>query len=167
MDRQGLLVRRAQARDAERVAEFVNRALHGRVSIRPRQVIGRLGEVGFLMAEEDHAMLGLIGWHVENLVACVTDVLIWPASEREMVGRALFDEMEAQAIGLQAEAVLLLLPVSRLSELMPFCEAFGYGLRRVEDLPPAWREMACQAGREDEDDMPVKQLRSDRVIRPL
>jgi len=164
---QNLVVRRAQAGDAERVASFVNRALHGRVRVEPRGVIARLGDVGFLVAEEDDALLGFIGWHVENLVACVTDLLIWPDRQRELVGRALFEEMEAQAMDLQAEAVLLFLPPSRFSELMPFFEALGYQLRTVSELPRAWREMAYQAGREDEDHMPVKQLRSDRVIRPL
>jgi N-acetylglutamate synthase-like GNAT family acetyltransferase len=162
-----LVVRRAQASDAGRVADFVNRALRGRVTVQPRAVISRLGEVGFLVAQEDDALLGLVGWHVENLVACVTDVLIWPAHEREVVGRALFEEMEAQAIDLQAETALLFLPPSRFSELMPFCASLGYRLHRVGELPRAWREMAHQAGREDDDQMPVKQLRSDRVVRPL
>ncbi len=223
-----LVVRRAQADDAKRVADFVNGALQGRVHIKPRTVIARLGEVGFLVAEERVAslpfkdgegvaslpfidgedgsqhekgersgvLLGLMGWHVENLVACVTDLLIWPARERERVGRALFEEMEAHAADLQAEAAFLVLPRSRSADLderdphdekgkrprggrpgdggrnrrggpIEFCEAFGYALRPVGELPRAWREMAHQAGREDEDDIPVKELRSDRVIRPL
>jgi N-acetylglutamate synthase-like GNAT family acetyltransferase len=164
---QDLVVRRAQAGDAKRVADFVNRALQRRVDVQPRMVMSRLGEVGFLVAEEDDVLLGLIGWHVENLVACVTDLLIWPAAERERIGRALFKEMEAQATMLQAEAAILFLPPSRFTELMAFCGAFGYVLHTVGELPRAWREMAHEAGREDEDNMPVKQLRSARVFRPL
>lgn len=167
MDRQAVIVRRVQVDDAERVASFVNRALHGRVEIRPRRVIERLGDVGFLLAERNDVLLGLIGWQVENLVACVTDLLIWPARERERVGRGLLSEMEKGAVELQAEAALLLLPPSRLSELLPFCESFGYELRTVADLPGAWREIAQQAGLDDRDEIPVKELRADRVARPL
>jgi hypothetical protein len=75
--------------------------------------------------------------------------------------------MEKGAVELQAEAALLLLPPSRLSELLPFCESFGYELRRVADLPGAWREIAQQAGLDDRDEIPVKELRADRVARPL
>ena len=162
-----LVVRRVRAGDAERVADFVNGALEGRVSIELRTVIARLGEVAFLVAEESNVMLGLLGWHVENLVACVTDLLIWPARERARVGPALVNEMETQAGELQAEVALLFLPRSRFAELMPFCESFGYTVHRVGELPRAWREMAYEAGLEDEHEMPVKELRSDRVFRPL
>jgi N-acetylglutamate synthase-like GNAT family acetyltransferase len=167
MDGQGLVVRRPQAAEAERVAEFVNGALGGRASVRPRAVIERLGDVGFLVAEEDNVLLGLIGWQVENLVASVTDLLVWPAQERDRVGGALLRKMEAAAADLQAEAALLLLPVTRLSDLSGFCETFGYTLRRVGELPRVWREMAHRAEREDEDEIPVKQLRTDHVLRPL
>jgi N-acetylglutamate synthase-like GNAT family acetyltransferase len=149
------------------MAGFVNRTLRGHVSVEPRTVIERLGDVGFLLAEEDGVLLGMIGWQVENLVACVTDLLIWPASERERVGRALMSEMEASAMELQVEAGLLLLPLSRLSELLGFCRAFGYEPSRVGGLPRPWREMALQAGFEDEDELPVKQFRAERVVRPL
>jgi hypothetical protein len=34
-------------------------------------------------------------------------------------------------------------------------------------MPRAWRETAYEAGREDDDDILVKQLRSQRVTSPL
>jgi hypothetical protein len=206
MPERDLVVRRVQADDAKRVADFVNswvvsRAPHARAHVKPCTVIARLGEAGFLIAEESDEVLGLIGWHVENLVACVTDLLV--RSAREQVGRTLLNEMEAQATGLQAEVALLLLPRSRgarpsrstdvrsearsgaesrpevrsearsgaecrrVAELMSFCEAFGYTLRTVGELPRAWRETAHRAGYEDDDEILLKQLRSDRVVRPL
>lgn len=167
MDRRDLVVRRVRADDAKRVADFVNRALRGRANIEPRAVIARAGEVGFLLAEEDHTLLGLLGWHVENLVACVTDLLIWPARERQRVGQALFREMESAALSLQAEASLLCLPPRRVPQLIAYLQDVGYLLDTVNELPRAWREMARRAGYEDQDEIPVKELRSDRVVRPL
>ena len=166
-DSRNVVVRRAKATDAEPIAEFVNRALGGGAQIEARTVITRLGEEGFLLAEVDHVLTGLIGWHVENLVACVTDLLIWPAREHERIARALCDEMEAAALNLQAEAALLFLPASRFPQLRDFCRSSGYALRTVGDLPRDWQEMAHQAGRVDQDEIPVKQLRSERVARPL
>jgi N-acetylglutamate synthase-like GNAT family acetyltransferase len=167
IDRGNIVARRAQAGDGERVAGLVNSALRGRVEIDAQTVIVRLGDTGFFLAEQDDRLAGLIGWHVENLVACVTDLLIWPACERVQIGQTLFREMESAAMELYAEAALLLLPRPSGPELIAFCRALGYERRVVADLPRSWRQTAREAGREDDETILVKQLRSERVIRPL
>lgn len=167
MSEQDVLVRRARASDVEQVADFVNRAIGGPGAIEAERVIGRLGDVGFFLAEQDGEIVGLIGWSVENLVARVTDLLVWPSNKRDDVGPALFREMEEAALGLEAEAVVLFLPRSSRSELIEFGRALGYESRTVADMPRAWRETAYEAGREDDDEILVKQLRSQRVTSPL
>jgi N-acetylglutamate synthase-like GNAT family acetyltransferase len=167
MSEQDVLVRRVRASDVERVASFVNRAVGERGAIEAERVISRLGDVGFFLAEQDGEIVGLIGWSVENLVARVTDLLVWPSNRRDAVGPALFHEMEKAALGLEAEAAVLFLPRSRQSELIEFGKALGYEPRTVADMPRAWRETAYEAGREDDDDILVKQLRSQRVTSPL
>ena len=167
MDERGVLVRRVRANDVERVASFVSRALGGRDGIEAEKVIARLGDVGFFLAEQNGEIVGLIGWSVENLVGRVTDLLVWPSDRREEVGSALFREMEAAAIGLEAEAVVLFLPRSSRSELIEFGKALGYEPQTVADMPRAWRETAYEAGRADGDEILVKQLRSQRVTSPL
>ncbi len=165
--RADVLVRRAQARDVEWVASFVSRALGGDTDIDAETVLSRLGDVAFFLAEREGNLVGLTGWRVENLVARVTDLLIWPSSARSEVGRALFREMESGAMGLQAEAAVLFLPRSSRQELIEFAEALGYEARVVGDMPRAWRETAHEAGREDGEQIMVKQLRSQRVMSPL
>ena len=167
MDKRDVVVRRARANDVERVANFVDRALGGRGVIEVEKVITRLGDVGFFLAEQDGEVVGLIGWSVENLVGRVTDLLIWPSDRRDDVGSALFREMEDAAMGLEAEAVVLFLPPSSRSELIEFGKTLGYEPRTVADMPRAWRETAYEAGREDDDEILVKQLRSQRVTSPL
>ena len=74
-------VRRARPSDAERIAAFVNRARPQGPPIAREAVVGRLGAVGFLVAEsdvEDGEVVGLMGWQVENLIARVADFLIFP-----------------------------------------------------------------------------------------
>jgi len=167
MDNQTLHVRRARAKDAEQIAEFVNRALEKDGLVDRRAVIARLGDVGLLLAVEKGAVRGLLGWRVENLVACVVDLIISPARFRRAVGRVLFEEMEEAAADLQAEAAILFLPPAYPPELAAFLEELGYLSRAVETLRPAWQEMAYQAGRDDRDEIPVKELSSDEVSRPL
>lgn len=132
-----------------------------------QRVLGRLGEAGFFLAEQEGRLVGLIGWHVENLVARVTDLLVWPFRKRGQVGSALFREMESAALGLQAEAVVLFLPRPSRPELVEFARGLGYEPRRVAQLPRAWRDTAYEAGWEDDEEILVRQLRSQRVFRPL
>ena len=167
IDRDGIVARRARANDGERVVGFVTGALGGRLELELEAALARLGDTGFFVAEQNGRLLGLLGWHVENLVACVTDLLIWSALDRLRVGRVLHEEMESAAVGLSAEVALLLLPGSCGPELTAFCNALGYRQRVVADLPGSWRQTALEAGRGDADTIPVKQLRAERVVRPL
>ena len=105
---QGITVRRARPRDAGAIVEFVNRILAGRSSIDKQAVLERFGSVGLFLAERDGVLIGIMGWRAENLVVRISDVLIWPATERVAGTQALFAEMEYAASGLQCEAALLL-----------------------------------------------------------
>jgi len=167
MDYQELQARRARPSDAAQIADFVNRALEQDGLLDRGAVIGRLGDVGLLLAEEDGALRGLLGWRVENLVACVVDLIISPARCRETVGWVLFEAMEEAAKDLQAEAAILFLPPAYPAELADFLEQLGYVPRIVETLRPAWQEMAYQADRDEGDEIPVKELSADEVSRPL
>jgi len=125
IDRDGIVARRARASDGEKLVAFVTCALRGRLELDVEAVIARLGEVGFFLAEQDGRLLGLLGWHIENLVACVTDLLIWSAVDRLQVAEVLLDEMESAAARLSAEAALLLLPRSSSRGCSRFVERLG------------------------------------------
>ena len=163
----GITVRRARARDADAIAAFVNRALAGQVAVDRVGVIQRLGSVGFLLAERDGDLLGLLGWQVENLVARVTDFLVWSTSERVAVSRMLLAEMEQAAGELQCETVVLFVPYAEQAQMVEFWNAFGYEVRAVADLPKVWQEAAREAPTGDIGTVLVKQLRDRRVVRPL
>ena len=160
-------VRRAKARDAELIAAFVNRALQGQAMIDRLAVIQRLGSVGFLLAERNGELLGLLGWQAENLVARVTDFLVWPSSERVPAGRPLLAAMEQAAGELQCEAVLLFQRPSDDAQVLEFWKTFGYEPRMVADLPKVWQEAAREALSGDDRTVLVKQLRDRRVVRPF
>ncbi len=161
-----ITVRRAKVSDAENIAAFVNRFSRGR-EIERMEVIERFGNVGFLLAEQGAALVGLLGWQVENLVVRVTDFLIGPVSDRVAVGQALLAEMESAAGELQCETVLLFLPRPIPPALAKFCETLGYEPQVVADLPRAWQEAAQEGRLGERDTIFLKRLREDRVVRPL
>lgn len=164
---QEITVRRAKVGDADRVAALINRALAGPATIAGATVIERLGSVGFMLAERGDDVVGMLGWQAENLVVRVTDFLIWSASDRVAIGRALLSRMEQAAAELQCEAVLLFLPHPAPTQVVEFCRPFGYEPWAVADLPGAWQEAAREAHLVDDEVVLVKQLRANRVIHPL
>ena len=159
-------VRRARPSDADRIAEFINRAQSGVISISSDDVRERFGVIGFFLTERDGEIVGLLGWRVEHLVARVTDFLVWPSMERLVAGRAMVGEMEQAARELQCEAALLYLPREVPTQLLAFWEAFGYQVKKVEALPKAWRE-AAQEVRSMSERVVVKQIREDMISSPL
>ena len=162
-----IVVRRARVGDVSRVVALVNHARQEQPEIDERAVIARLGSAGFLLAEQDGNLIGILGWQIENLIVRVSDFLIWPARERIAVGRLLLSEMELSAAELQCEVALLLLPSQSPPDLVEFCKVFGYAPKVVAGLPKAWREASHEAGLGNDEAILIKQLRFDRVLRPL
>jgi len=165
-------VRRARVSDAGKIAAFVNLARAGRVEVDERAIIERLGNVGFLLAERGGDLVGMLGWQAENLVVRVTDLLVWvypptPSSERIVVGRALFAEMERTATELQCEAALLFLRYPGSPQTAEFCKMLGYEPRIVASLPKMWQEAAHEVHVGDDEAVWIKQLRADRVVQPV
>ena len=158
-------IRRARPTDAERIAAFVNRG-RPQKPITPDEVLQRFGTVGFMLAEADGDLVGLLGWQVENLVVRVTDFLVFPARMRLSVGRALLMAMEEAARELMCEAAILIIPANAPPEILQFWETFGYQPRDIASLPRAWREAAREAN-PLQDQVVLKQLRADRVLRPI
>ncbi|MGC9521181.1 MAG: hypothetical protein ACP5HG_04790 [Anaerolineae bacterium] len=160
-------VRRARLSDAEAIAAFVNAAQPASSSeITREDVAGRFGQVGFMVAERDGQLRGVMGWQIENLVVRITDFLIAAGADPLAMGRVLITKMEAEAKELQAEAVLLFMPQSPSVRLVAFWEDFGYEFRPLKKLPKAWREAVVEGDGSTQSVM-VKRLRQDVVWRPV
>ncbi len=158
-------VRRANLRDAQRIADFVNKA--NRDNAVTRQMVAlRFSDVGFLLAEMGGELVGMLGWQVENLVARVTDFLVYPAVDRVIAGRALIEAMEEEAKLLQAEAIILFPPPNPSRELLDYWGLFGYERQAIANLPRAWREVAREWNPQATEVI-LKQLRTGLVNRPL
>ncbi len=158
-------VRRARPSDAERIAAFVSRVRPNKPVTAP-EVLERFGTVGFLLAEADGELVGLLGWQVENLVVRVTDFLISPARLSLPAGRALLASMEEAASELLCEAAILVIPRNTPPEVLQFWEVFGYHSHEIAGLPKAWREAAREANPAS-DRIVLKQLRQERILYPI
>jgi len=158
-------VRKANLKDAETIANFVNRA-HPEAKVTRLSVAERFSQVGFMLAEHEGEVVGLLGFQVENLVIRVTDFLIAPAVDRVVAGKALVPAMEEAGADLQVEAAILFLPPDPSQDLVEYWKSFGYERRAIADMHRAWREAAAEWDAAKEEVM-VKQLREDVTRKPM
>ncbi len=161
-----LAVERAGPRQVEEIAEFITEISKGRRAMSPQDVMAAFGEKAFLLLKIDERLVGLAGWQVENLVARVSDVYLEPGLALGEAVRVLMDAIEIASRELQSEILLLFLP-PHLGRHNAVWDALGYSPRNPQDLKvSAWEEAALES-------MPVgtvmfyKQLRKDRVLKPV
>jgi dephospho-CoA kinase len=161
-----LQVTRAGPRQAAEIAVLVNRLARGKRNINRDDVMASFGEKAFLILSADGKPSGLAGLKVENLIARTDDVYLDPAIPLATGLNALTKEVEHISRELQCEISLLYLPPSIVRQEAAI-RNLGYQLRTPESLGVrAWQEAAIES-------MPggmvmlFKQLRQDRVLRPV
>ena len=124
------------------------------------------GEKAFLLLQMDQELVGIVGWQVENLVTRITDLFL---DHRVAPDRALplmIHEVERASGDLQCEAALIFPPID-LVGFDSVWKQLGYQRRSPHELGvQAWEDAALES-------MPrgsalfFKQLRTDRVLRPI
>lgn len=164
--RPGLLVEKARPRHAGEIAALVNRLSDGRVKPSDEDIMAAFGEKAFLFLKMDGVPVGVVGWQVENLVERTDDVYIDPTQPLANAMQAVLTEIESTSRDLQCEIALLFLP-PELTNQEEIWTTLGYEMCTVESLGVrAWQEAAQETlGRGET--MFFKQLRKDRVLRPV
>ena len=159
-------LQRGKPRDSQKIAELLTRLSKGRRTLNRDQVMEAFGDKAFLLLQQGTELVGIAGWQVENLVARTTDLYL---DSRTAVDKALpliLNEVEKASSDLQCEASLVFPPM----ELVGFDSVWkhiGYERRSPDGLGvQAWTDAALES-------MPpgsalfFKQLRTDRVLRPI
>ena len=161
-----MLVERARLQHAEEIATFVSRFGKASQEMTRQDVIAAFGERAFLLLNKDDRLIGVIGWQVENLVARTSDVFLKPGTPLREAMSLLMGEMERASRDLQCEVSLLFLPPS-LARHEEVWGSLGYDPRTIQSLKVrAWQE-AAQESMPKGTVLLFKQLRKDRVLRPV
>ena len=161
-----LSLQRGKPRDSQKIAELVTRLSKGKRSMTADEVMEAFGDKAFLLLLMNNDLVGLAGWQVENLVARTLDLYLDPRAPADKALPILITEVERASGDLQCEASLIFPPM----ELIGFdatWKQLGYERRTPESLGvQAWTDAAVES-------MPksgalfFKQLRTDRVLRPI
>lgn len=159
-------LQRGKPRDSQTIADLLTRLSKGRRTLNRDQVMEAFGEKAFLLLRSGEELVGIAGWQVENLVARTTDLYLDPKTPVDKALPLLLGEVEKASSDLQCEASLVFPPM----ELVGFDSVWkhiGYERRSPDTLGvQAWTDAALES-------MPqgsalfFKQLRADRVLRPI
>ena len=161
-----MLVEKARPRHAPEIASLIDRLSDGKVKPTSEDIMAAFGEKAYLFLKLDGQPIGVVGWQVENLVERTDDVFIEPSQPLPLAMQALLKEIEMTSRDLQCEVALLFLP-TELSSQIEVWSSLGYESRTIDSLGVrAWQEAAQETMGEGES-MYFKQLRKDRVLRPV
>jgi dephospho-CoA kinase len=161
-----MLVEKARPRHAAEIAALVSRLSNGREKPTDEDIMAAFGEKAFLFLKLDGVPVGVVGWQVENLVERTDDVYIDPSQPLTKAMQALLTEIETTSRDLQCEIALLFLPPG-LTAQEEIWTSLGYEMCTVESLGVrAWQEAATETLGTGESIF-FKQLRKDRVLRPV
>ena len=159
-------LQRGKPRDSQKIAELMTRLSKGKRAMAPDDVMEAFGDKAFLLLRLENELVGVAGWQVENLVARTTDLYLDPKATADKALPLIMAEVERASSDLQCEASLVFPPM----DLVGFDSVWkqvGYERRSPETLGvQAWTDAAYES-------MPkgsalfFKQLRTDRVLRPI
>ena len=159
-------VYRGKPRDAQQIAELVNRLSKGKRAMKSEDVMEAFGDKAFLLLQVNNEPVGIAGWQVENLVARTTDLYLDPRAAPDKALPLLLAEVEKASSDLQCEASLVFPPMDLVGFDLVW-KHIGYERRSPDMLGvQAWTDAALES-------MPqgsalfFKQLRTDRVLRPI
>jgi dephospho-CoA kinase len=161
-----LTVQRARPSQAGLIARLVTRITSGKRMMTRNDVMEAFGEKAFLLLSLGARPVGLLGYQVENLVTRSTDFYLESGVPLAEAASAVIKQVEAASADLQSEASLLFLPLE-LAVHHHVWHALGYEKRSVEAINVrAWQE-AARESYVDGSELFFKQLRVDRVLRPI
>lgn len=159
-------VRRATPESAEQIASYMSQHSRTKKKMTKDDIMAAFGEKAYMLLLSDEEIIGLLGWQVENLITRVDDVILNQGLAVQKGLEALMNFVEESSKELQSEAALLFLPPS-LAQHENLWSPLGYQARTVKDLQvKAWQNAVMES-------MPpgtvllFKQLRKDRILRPM
>ena len=159
-------VLRANPRQADEIKDVFNSLGGPKKSVTRDEIMAAFGEKAFMLLKVENSTMGLLGWQVENLVSRTIDILLDPALPPAQYLPIMIREMERAASNLQCEVSLVFAP-QNLAMHDALWNSLGYEQRTPAQLGArAWQE-AAQESQNANTTLFFKQLRLDRVLRPI
>jgi hypothetical protein len=162
-----IVVRRGMPGNAEAIANFIMQVTGRHVG--RMDVMLAFGEKSYHIAYgKNEQVIGLIGWTVENLITRADEFYLAPNIPHAEVIRELISAIEDASRELQSEVSFVVLPQNSAQEIFQSFVKSGYQFLNINEVKfPAWREAAHEMIAEGNAQALMKQLRADRVMKPI
>jgi dephospho-CoA kinase len=161
-----LYAERAKPNQAQSIADLINKLSSSTEKLSRLDIMTTFGEKAYMLLLTGDQLVGVMGWQVENLITRIDEVWLEPGLNISAAIKTLLQEIEFAAKQLQAEAALAFVPTQFEAELDAWTEQ-GFEPRSIDQFTVnAWRE-AAEENQHPDSRLLFKQLRIDRVLRPL
>ncbi len=162
-----IIVRRGMPGNAEAIAKFITRVTGKPVG--RMDIMLAFGQKSYHIAYgKNEQIIGLIGWTVENLITRIDEFSIVPNVPYDEVIRELVIAIEEASRELQSEVSFIVLPAETAPAMFQSFVKNGYQYLKLNEVKfPAWREAAHEMMANSKDHALMKQLRADRVMKPI
>jgi dephospho-CoA kinase len=161
------IVLRGKPKNSEAIAQLLNRLSKGQQKMSGEDVMESFGDKAYMILQLQDQMVGMAGWQVENLVARTTDIYMENGIDIQTGLEMLMAEVEQASRDLQCEASLIF-PEAELANLSTVWKKLGYEQRTPGTLGvQAWQDAAIESMPPGSNVLLFKQLRQDRVLRPI
>jgi dephospho-CoA kinase len=159
-------IKRGKPQDAPAIAAFLNRQRGNGSLLTAEDIVAQFGDKAYMLLQRNKQLVGIAGWQVENLVVRTTDLYVEDDVDVEKALGILIHEIEAVSSDLQCEASLVF-PRTALVSSPRVWQKLGYDARTIEDLGvQAWSDAARESMPSDTV-LLFKQMRKDRILRPI
>ena len=161
-----LSTQRGKPKHATSIAELITRLSKGKRKMNASEVMESFGDKAYMLLLMDGQVAGVAGWQVENLVTRTTDIFLEDNIDAAKALETLVKGVEGASGELQSEASLVF-AMDNLAVQDAIWQKLGYEKRTPNSLGvQAWQEAAEEAA-PAESVLFFKQLRQDRVLRPI
>jgi dephospho-CoA kinase len=159
-------VSRGKPRDSKAIADLITHLSRGRQKLSAGDIMESFGDKAYMLLQLERKLVGLASWQVENLVVRVGDIYLDQGLDEEKALETLINEVERASADLQCEASLLF-PPPELATREGLWTRLGYARRTPGALGvQAWEDAASESNSKN-GALFFKQLRQDRVLRPI
>lgn len=161
-----LSTQRGKPKHAASIADLVTRLSKGKRKMNADEVMESFGDKAYMLLQMDGQVVGVAGWQVENLVTRTTDIFLEDGLDAAKALATLVQGVENASGELQSEASLIF-AMDQLAGQDAVWQKLGYEKRTPDSLGvQAWQEAAEEAAPAGSA-LLFKQLRQDRVLRPI
>ncbi len=162
-----VVIKRGMPNNAEDIATFVSKVSSRKVS--RMDIMLAFGQKSFLLAYgKNNWLIGVVGWQVENLITRIDEFYVTPEVPKGEIIAELITAAEEASKDLQSEVSFVVMPRHLGGDVVPSLSRRAYTpLKLAEIRFPAWREAAQDMLTVQNADILIKQLRADRVMKPI